>query len=166
MSYTTLYGIPQGKAQSVLNLLRESLIAEIIAINGYRTHIAMSTLKDLNEVLHHIMMEEKEHYNLFMDLVRKYDPTQYKYHKEAIEEIKITDANKLPDCYLNLNDCILNLVREDLKGEYEAIIQYEYNVSFITTPDIKQIYDYVIADEKEHTELLNQTLLLYEKKGM
>lgn len=40
MSYTNPEGQPQGYSYYFTNLLREALIAEIIAINGYEEHIA------------------------------------------------------------------------------------------------------------------------------
>jgi rubrerythrin len=64
MSYTT-EGQPQGYPYFYTNKIREALISEIIAINGYAYHIAHSDIKDINEVWHHIMEDEKRHYGMF-----------------------------------------------------------------------------------------------------
>jgi hypothetical protein len=49
MGYTYPYGQPQGIAYLYTNRLREILIAEIVAINGYEDHIANSDMEDINE---------------------------------------------------------------------------------------------------------------------
>jgi hypothetical protein len=59
MSYTNPLGQPQGMAVKITNKLRQIIIAEIIAINGYQNHISNSNMLDINEVWHHIMLDEK-----------------------------------------------------------------------------------------------------------
>ena len=49
MSYTHPNGQPQGTAQKFTDKLREILISEIIAINGYQTHIANSDISEIND---------------------------------------------------------------------------------------------------------------------
>ncbi len=60
MSYTNPYGQTQGTARKITNRLREIMIAELIAINGYQGHIANSYMKSVNEVWYHIMQDEKK----------------------------------------------------------------------------------------------------------
>jgi hypothetical protein len=48
MSYTNPQGQPQGTARHFINKLREILIAEVIAINGYQSHIAHSDIEEIN----------------------------------------------------------------------------------------------------------------------
>ncbi len=59
MSYTNPHGQPQGVVKFVTNELREILIGEIIAINGYAEHIANSNMEDINAAWKSIMGDEK-----------------------------------------------------------------------------------------------------------
>ena len=77
MSYTHPYGQPQGVAFLNTNKLREILIAEIDAINGYEDHIANSNMEDVNAAWKSIAGDEKKHYGMILTLLRKYDPAQY-----------------------------------------------------------------------------------------
>jgi rubrerythrin len=80
MSYTNIKGQPQGSAYSFVNKIRESLIAEINAINQYQEHIANSIMTDINKVWKSIMQDEKNHYGLFLSLIKKYDGEEYKQY--------------------------------------------------------------------------------------
>lgn len=165
MSYTT-EGQPQGIPFLCTNLLREALIGELVAINGYTYHIAHSPIKDLNEIWYHIMEDEKRHYGMFLQLLRKYDPIQKEKYNETLDHIKFTSKGNLDvsstivkyDKYK-----ILNNIRNDIKGELEAVILYEQQVSQIPIIDVKQVFNEIIADEKEHTEELTLALLHYDK---
>ncbi len=66
MSYTQPHGQPQGVARTPSSLLRESLVAEIVAINGYQQHIADSDMPDINAAWQSIMEDEKKHYGMFL----------------------------------------------------------------------------------------------------
>lgn len=59
MSYTNPDGQPQGIASLDTNKLREILIAEIDAINGYADHIANSNMEEINDAWRSIMRDEK-----------------------------------------------------------------------------------------------------------
>lgn len=83
MSYTNPNGQPQGIAHLDTNKLREILIAEIDAINGYEDHIANSYMEDINSAWKSIMGDEKKHYGMILTLLRKYDPAQYQAYKKA-----------------------------------------------------------------------------------
>ncbi|HBY19656.1 MAG: rubrerythrin [Clostridiales bacterium GWE2_32_10] len=161
MSYTNLYGQPQGDATSVTSKLREILIAEIFAINGYYEHIANSNMRDVNEVLHHIMEEEQEHYDIIVNLLRKYDPLQYKMYLEVKKEnmgFRSPVQKYVPDYDQQL---ILNNIRHDLKGEYEAVILYEEIIANTTNREIIDAVTDITNDEKEHAEELTRLLLKY-----
>ncbi|HCC08070.1 MAG TPA: rubrerythrin [Clostridiales bacterium] len=163
MSYTNVYGQPQGEAESATNKLREILIAEIVAINGYAEHIANSNMEDVNEILHHIMEEEQEHYDMIIELLRKYDPVQYKMYLEFKKENtgpKSPMQKYVPDYNKQL---ILNNIRHDLKGEFEAIILYEEIIAITPNKDIKNTVTEITNDEKEHVEELTRLLLKYSQ---
>lgn len=74
MSYTILNGQPQGSARQFTNKLREVLIAEVIAMNGYQSHIANSNIEEINNAWHNIMLDEKSimdgFCNCFVDMIR------------------------------------------------------------------------------------------------
>ncbi|MBU3144361.1 ferritin-like domain-containing protein [Clostridium sp. CF012] len=163
MSYTNSNGQPQGFAKIDTNKLREILIAEIIAINGYAEHIANSNMEDINAIWNHIMEEEKKHYGMILTLLRKYDPFQYKSYKEHIGD-KSGPISPM-QIYTPKYDkqIILNNIRQDIKGEFEAVILYEQLLVTIPYQDIRYALFSIINDEKEHTEHLTQLLLKYDE---
>ncbi len=161
MSYTNPLGNPQGDAILFTNKIREALIAEIVAINQYANHIANSNINDINNVWRENIQDEKNHYGLFLNLIRKYDPIEYQEYLRYVNEQYngIISQNYKP----NYDDqIILNNVREDIKGEFEAIILYEQLVTEIPYQDIKEVFKVVIDDEKEHVEHLTRVLLNYD----
>ena len=162
MSYTHQYGQPQGTAKQFTNKLRQILIAEVIAINGYQSHIANSDMEDINKAWHNIMLDEKKHYGLVLGLLRKYDPEQYKQYFANKYDVTVT---QLPiqkyDPDLN-SQIILNNLREDIKGELEAVILYEEELPDFPFRDIRTVLRSIIDEEKGHTEHLTQILLKYD----
>lgn len=160
MSYTIPSGNPEGIPLDEVGLLRQALIAEIIAINEYRLHIAYSPIKELNEIWCHIMNEEKTHFGLFLELIREFDPEQMEMYIKVKDTIKI-DNTRLPTTSLMPPTTYLNLVREDIKGENEAILLYDNNTSKIQNTQILDVYNYVIREEKKHIELLTEAMLQY-----
>ena len=55
MSYTVTKGQPQGYPLFDTNKIREALIAEIFAINGYTEHIANSNMEDINILFNNVI---------------------------------------------------------------------------------------------------------------
>ena len=162
MSYTYPNGMPQGQPQIFTNRIREILIAEIIAINGYQTHIANSNMTDINTAWHSIMGDEKKHYGLLLTLLRKYDPEQY---HQYLERKAILPAPKSPmQAYKPEYDrqIILNNLRQDIKGEFEAVILYEEQLLEFPYLDIRTTLQSIINEEKGHAEHLTQLLLEYD----
>ncbi len=228
MSYTNPLGHPQGVPHKVTNLLRQVMIAELVAINGYQNHILNSNITVINEAWYHIMLDEKSHYMIALDLLRKYDPVEYKYFMTPHELNVGTDSMQNVLNLHNTSDTksgtnvqsssniqnisntkgvpntpnassvqnapnvhsgqgkhssgkkslalssqaeritiydkplILNNVREDIKGELEAIILYEDEIAEIQQKDIRIALQKIIDDEKEHTEHLTQVLLHFD----
>lgn len=162
MSYTNPYGQPQGVAKHVTNKLREILVAEIIAINGYAEHIANSNMEDINAAWKSIMGDEKKHYGLILSLLRKYDPAQYQAYKAHIKD-KSGHKSPLQTYKPNFDkQIILNNVREDIKGELEAVILYEPHLKSIPYYDVRDVLRSIINEEKGHAEHLTQLLLKYD----
>lgn len=161
MSYTNLTGQPQGIPQTIASKIREALISEIIAINGYANHIANSNMQEVNTVWKEIMEDEKKHYNMFIDLIRKYDLTEYHLFLKHESDSYVKELLQVYKSEYN-RQLILNNIREDIKGESEAIILYEQLASELPYQDIIDVLDFVITDEKEHTEELTALLTIYD----
>ncbi|MFZ7102926.1 MAG: ferritin family protein [Peptococcaceae bacterium] len=161
MSYTQLNGQPQGYPYYFTNKIREALIAEIFAINGYAGHLANSNMEDINAVWRSIIQDEKDHYGMFLTLIRKYDPVQHQQYLEHVhQKIIVTPLPAYkPDCNKQL---ILNNVRDDIKGELEAVILYEQHLAEMPYQDIRNVFYTVIKAEKGHTEQLTRLLLKYD----
>jgi rubrerythrin len=162
MSYTNPQGQPQGRAYQFTNKLREILTAEVIAINGYQTHIANSNIKEINTAWHSIMLDEKEHFGLILKLLRKYDSEQYKQfteHKNDNVGPKEPGQNYIPEYSTQI---ILNNLRDDIKGEMEAVILYEPYLSELPHKDLRDTLHSIIEEEKGHAEHLTRLVLKYD----
>ncbi len=157
MSYTTLNGIPYGVPQDVLGLLREGMIGELVAIREYDYHIRNSEIPELTEILKHIRDEEVEHYYIFLDLLRKYDKEQMKEMKKAKEHANFLQPHPM-NHEKNSTECILNMLRNDIKGELEAINLYEFHVLKIKNKEIRDAFNKIIKDEKHHVEELTDAI--------
>jgi hypothetical protein len=62
--------------------IRLDLEAEMDAINLYTKHLEAANNPEAQEVLEHVIQEEKEHASLFMELLKKLDPAQAEEHEE------------------------------------------------------------------------------------
>jgi rubrerythrin len=162
MSYTNKSGAPQGIAKTDTNKLREILIGELVAINGYAENIANSNMADLNAAWRSIMEDEKKHYGMILTLLRKYDPFQYKSYREHIGDRSgpISPMQKFTPNYNK--QLILNNIREAIKGELEAVILYEELLASIPHDDIRCALSSIINTEKGHAEHLTQLLFKYD----
>ncbi|ABX42166.1 ferritin family protein [Lachnoclostridium phytofermentans] len=162
MSYTNPYGQPQGIASLDTNKLREILIGEIDAINGYENHIANSNMEDINAAWRSIVGDEKKHYGMILTLIRKYDPAQFQAYTDHIGD-KLGPKSPIQTYTPNYDkQIILNNVREDVKGELEAVILYEQHLDEIPYSDVKYALYSIINEEKGHAEHLTQLLLKYD----
>jgi len=162
MSYTVEDGQPQGDAYFFTNKIREILIAEIYAINGYTNHIENSNMEDLNVAWRSIMKDEKKHYGMLLNLLRKYDQVQYQQYNvhKNVKQGQLSSMQKYKPEYDK--QVILNNLREDIKGEFEAVILYEQHLIQIHQQDIKNVLYSIITEEKGHAEHLTQILLKYD----
>lgn len=162
MSYTVLYGQPQGVPSNFVDKIREALIAEILAINGYVEHIENSNMEEINKIWRNILQDEKDHYGMFLRLIHRYDPTQYQLYLKHFEDIiSVTPMQIYKPNYDK--QLILNNVREDIKGELEAVILYQQLWKEMPYEDIRDVFLYVIDAEKEHAEHLTRVMLRYDK---
>lgn len=162
MSYTVPGGQPQGKPVFVVSKLREAMVAEISAINQYTQHIANSNIEEFNKVWRAILHDEKKHYGMFLTLLRKYDPVQYEaylYFKNASIETNRAFLTYKPEYD---NQLMLNMVREDIKGELETSVLYDQYAFEIACPDVSHTFSIISRDEKFHAEHLTRLMLTYD----
>ncbi len=164
MSYTTNRQ-PQGMSKGIEGFLREGLIAEAVAINDYSHFIASTENKELKEMFHEIMLDEKRHYSLFLEALRFVDEEQRSLAGKAKESVKISSKEKYKDYTFKYNKDvnILESIREAIKGEHEAILLYEEFVSNLESGSIVGVIKEIIRDEKEHTEELTRALIILDK---
>ncbi len=95
-------------------------------------------------------------------MLRKYDPAQYQAYKDHIGD-KLGPKSPMQTYKPNYDkQIILNNVREDIKGEFEAVILYEQQLAIIPYPDVRCALYSIINEEKGHAEHLTQLLLKYD----
>lgn len=62
----------------------------------------------------------------------------------------------------------LEMIREDLVGELQAINQYQKHIDATDDKEIKEVLNHIIADEKEHvaelTKLIRKKDLVQDEK--
>lgn len=166
MSYTTNRH-PQGIVIDKINFLREGMIAEIVAINDYSTFIKHTNNKEVKDIFYHIMEEEKEHYGIFLNALRKYDKEQHNLKNEVKKHVVITnkDIGKYADLYSSKDksENLLIYLRDAIKGELEAILLYEHFLANISDNYLIDIISKITSDEKEHVEELTLVLMLLDK---
>lgn len=99
---------------------------------------------------------------MILTLLRKYDPNQYKAYQEHIG-VKLSPKSPM-QTYTPQYDrqIILNNIREDIKGEFEAVILYEQQIAIIPYSDVRNALYSNINEEKGHAEHLTQLLLKYD----
>ncbi|WP_297522297.1 ferritin-like domain-containing protein [uncultured Clostridium sp.] len=159
MSYTTSKQ-PQGKPRNLANFLREAMVGELVAINDYQMHLGYCPINDVKTTLEHIMEDEKRHYGMLLDLSRKCDQVQCKKASEISDHIslKCKSLNEHNSKKKISQSSLLIKLREDIKGELEAIIAYEDIVYKIDNKEAIEILTQIANDEKEHVEELTYIL--------
>ncbi|MGL5820276.1 MAG: ferritin family protein [Sarcina sp.] len=164
MSYTTKRQ-PQGKPRNLANFLREAMIGELVAINDYQEHMNNCSISEVKEVFEHIMQEEKKHYGMLLELSRHLDHIQNSAAIEAPNHVnvKCKTLNETTSKKKGSNSSLLKKIRDDIKGELEAIIAYEDIISKITDQKAIKMITEITSDEKQHVEEL--TYLLQKLDG-
>ncbi|MGL4452929.1 MAG: ferritin family protein [Sarcina sp.] len=159
MSYTTSKQ-PQGKARNLANFLREAMIGELVAINEYQEHLSYCPITEVKDIFEHILKDEKRHYGMLLNLARKYDAVQSKKASEVSEHlsIKCKTLNDSNNKKKMTSSSLLTKIREDIKGELEAIIAYEDIIFKIDDKAAIKMIEEIVADEKEHVEELTYIL--------
>lgn len=155
MSYST-DRFPQGVPISQCGLIREALIAETVAINSYQTSLAYSDIPKLNAFLLELMGDEIHHYNLLTRYLNTIDKEQAMFFKEIQKQDFNVDFKQNPlDSKTQTTYSILSQLRNNLKGEFEAIILYDELESKLKDIHGKALIHAIAKDEKEHVSELD-----------
>jgi len=84
------YNVPKKMTDAELaRALRLDAAAEIDAMNLYEAHIQATDNEDAKKVLAFITKDEKEHYALFVELIRRLDPDQAKEFETAGPKLNV-----------------------------------------------------------------------------
>lgn len=164
MSYTTNRQ-PQGILNNDETFLREGLISEIVAINDYSQLLNLTENKEVRDIFHHIMEEEKEHYGLFLEALRAIDHEQCALSKDIDEHLNLSGKNTYKD-YSNGKEnkyFLLTYIRDAIKGELEAIVLYEDFLCKVKSKTLFNLIKKITSDEKEHVEELTKALVILDK---
>ncbi|KMT21976.1 ferritin family protein [Clostridium cylindrosporum] len=166
MSYTTNRQ-PQGILMNKEAFLREGMIAEIVAINDYSKFITLTSNKEVKDIFHHIMEEEKEHYGMFLNALREIDLEQDHLRVKAKDHVKIPhrDRDKYKESSFSKESKhnLLISIRDAIKGELEAIVLYEHFIENLCDKNLIKLIKKITKDEKEHVEELTLALTLLDK---
>ncbi|OSA88335.1 UNVERIFIED_ORG: rubrerythrin [Clostridium botulinum] len=163
MSYTTNRQ-PQGILKNIETFFREGLIAEIVAINDYSYFISLTDNKEVKDIFHHIMEEEKRHYGLFLQALRSVDKEQAAAKAEVDEHLEISSKEKYKEYNgKGSKNNLLTYIRDAIKGELEAIVLYEFFIENLENEKAIELIKEIIKDEKEHVEELTKTLTILDK---
>jgi len=147
--------------QTYTENIRELMQAELQSINQYQRHIDESDIPELNEIWQYIMENEKGHYGMLLELLRRLDIEQAAQY-ENVKELNIMMPSKIqitPPIVKKSRLEILSNVRNDLSLELGTINKYEALVMKAPVSPILQIISTINQDEKEHVEQLTKVLL-------
>lgn len=135
--------------------------AELESINQYERHIEESDIPELNEVWQYIMENEKGHYGMLLELLRRLDIEQAAQY-ENVKELNIMMPSKIqmpPPIVKKGRLEILSNVRNDISQELKTINGYEELIIKAPISPILQIINTINQDEKEHVEQLTKVIL-------
>ena len=110
------------------------------------------------------MEEEKEHYGLFLEQLRRIDREQKEVQEKVSGEESISSKQKIKEhISKNLRGNLLDNIRLAIKGELEAVVLYDELVEHLDDKEIIDVVRHVTREEKEHVEELTKALLILDK---
>ncbi|WP_069998272.1 ferritin family protein [Cellulosilyticum sp. I15G10I2] len=152
--------VRQEQAVTYTLSIRNAMREELQAINQYERHIQESDIHELNEIWQYIVENEKGHYGMLLELLRRLDPEQAVQY-ENVSNLNFIMPSKIqlvPAVVKRGNLEILNHVRNDIRLELEAVNYYEMILMQSPISLVFQIINTINQDEKEHIELLTKVL--------
>lgn len=145
--------------------IKEILINKLDSINTYSDFIKITDNIDVKNILHKIIIEEKEHYGLFLKTLQEIDKEQEEINYEVNSSLHLIQKGTYKDYSIgkeNRNLLLVNL-RNAIKGELEILILYEALLDNIDNKKIASIIEKVSKDEKRHVEELTRALITLDE---
>lgn len=149
----------QGKNICYANLLLEDyagMISEFTAISLYvYQHIsAEEKYEDYAKLIIGVSISEMKHLELLGETIKLLGVS-------PVYTNSVCPCNKLWTAeYVNYNNCIKDMLLEDIKSEEKAIDQYKAHICLIKDKYIRKLLERIIMDEKLHLKYFKET---YEK---
>ena len=121
----------------------------------------LESITELNEIWQYIMENEKGHYGMLLELLRRLDPEQRAQYTSAQSQVlQVTEkVQMIPPMVRKGRLELLNHVRNDIKQELRMINEYEQLILKVPVAPIIQILNTINQDEKEHMEQLTRLIL-------
>src|SRR3712207_1573423 len=111
------------------------------------------------------MLDEKRHYGMFLEALRKCDCVEFEKSLDSISHVEIKNKPLKTRPYEGKDNTsiILKEIRDNIKGELEAVLLYESIIEEIDDKEIQNLLQRIANEEKEHTEELTQALIRLDK---
>ncbi len=141
--------------------IRNLMQAELESINQYERHMQQSDIPELNEIWQYIVENEKGHYGMLLELLRRFDPQQAAQY-ENVRNLNIIMPSKIQTeaaVVKRGNLETLNYIRNDIRLELATANAYEIFLLQVPLSPILQVVNTISQDEKEHIELLTKVLI-------
>ncbi len=141
--------------------IRNLMQAELESINQYERHMQQSDMPELNEIWQYIVENEKGHYGMLLELLRRFDPQQAAQYQN-VRNLNIIMPPKIQTeaaVVKRGNLETLNYIRNDIRLELATANAYEIFLLQVPVSPILQVVNTISQDEKEHIELLTKVLI-------
>lgn len=133
----------------VTELIKDAINDEL-KINKFYTELANS-IRDIEDskMLMEIGIDEKKHYEMFMDIYEKLTGEKYNPSNEISIDIDSDFIKNIPDA---------------IKGELKSVEAYRPILFAIENPQLKNYLTEIISDEQNHAALLNFIYSKYKNR--
>lgn len=134
-------------------------VSELSAVCQYSFQdIYLNEYKELSEILKSIAMVEMRHVSILGKLIEALGLIPY----------YVTYKNNKPipwnSDYVDFTTNYRNMLVNDIRIEKEAINDYEKIINMTNDPNVKNIINRIILDEKRHIEIFSKLLLQYDNE--
>lgn len=135
------------------------LVSEATAINQYvYQHFDKFNLdQEFSETLSKISMVEMKHLELLGETIRLLGVSpKFKFVDKTYNYLTYWSSS-----FVDYTDNIVDMLKNDIKIENEAIKNYKYHISIINDKYIKRMLYRIIEDEEQHIRCFNYLLNQY-----
>ena len=140
-------GIAAGMASSIASFNLKEICDTTIALMKNPDHEVSDTLLAPDFVGGGYILYDKEEFEVYVDSIDHVEIKDKPLKKTYHENKKLTAYS------------ILNKIRDDIKGEYEAILLYDDLINKIEDKCLVKMIKDITKDEKEHVEELTLALM-------